>query len=60
MSSGAVARGEITINCDDFSKSPYVTALNDFEEGLIDGRMFESRYTSWIKSSEGIKCPNIK
>jgi len=145
MSSGAVAKGEITINCDDFSKSPYVTALNDFEEGLIEGRMFptqnfhkelvpailkdysscaepdckvklvkvlhqaeeifgtkengkytnitgqgyayaggvqlangkcmmergiyykpwdgrvfESRYTSWIKSSEGIKCPNIK
>jgi len=25
-----------------------------------DGRVFESRYTSWIKSSEGIKCSNIK
>jgi len=38
--SGTVGNGKLKINCDDFSNSPYVTKLNDFEEGLIEGNTF--------------------
>jgi len=43
MSSGALANGKCMMERGIYYK-PW------------DGRVFESRYTSWIKSSEGIKC----
>jgi hypothetical protein len=38
--SGPVGSGNLKINCEDFASSPYVTKLNDFEDGLMEGNTF--------------------